>query len=91
MSCTSVQVVEHCVCEVLFLHIKFIIVFQGNLCGSLSSLKAHELGAEVIKDAVERSKVSVDDVDEVILGQVLTAGIFFEIFDRFQYRTVKYE
>ena len=48
----------------------------GNICGSLSSLKAHELGAVVIKEALERSKSSPADVSEVILGQVLTAGSF---------------
>jgi acetyl-CoA C-acetyltransferase len=35
---------------------------------------AHELGATAIKAALERAGVAADDVDEVILGQVLTAG-----------------
>ena len=46
----------------------------GVINGSLSSLKGHELGTVVIKEALERSKCSPGDVSEVILGQVLTAG-----------------
>lgn len=46
----------------------------GNLNGSLSSLKAHELGALVIKTALARSSVSPADVSEVVMGQVLQAG-----------------
>ena len=46
----------------------------GNLGGGLSSLEAHELGAHVIKPVLEETNVSPADVDEVILGQVLTAG-----------------
>lgn len=46
----------------------------GKLNGSLSSMKAHQLGAVVIKEVVSRAKVHVDDVDEVIFGQVLAAG-----------------
>ena len=48
----------------------------GNLNGSLSSLKAHELGAIVIRDVLTRSKVPASDVAEVIMGQVCTAGIY---------------
>lgn len=46
----------------------------GSLNGSLSSLAAHELGAQVIKEALKRGNVQPDAVSEVILGQVLTAG-----------------
>ena len=46
----------------------------GNLGGALSSLKGHELGARVIEAVLEQSGVDANDVDEVILGQVLTAG-----------------
>jgi acetyl-CoA C-acetyltransferase len=46
----------------------------GSFNGALSSLSAHELGAIAIKAALERAKVSPDEVDEVILGQVLQAG-----------------
>ena len=46
----------------------------GSFNGALSSLPAHELGRIAILAAVERAGISVDDVDEVILGQVLQAG-----------------
>ncbi|MGO7580822.1 acetyl-CoA C-acetyltransferase, partial [Rhizobium ruizarguesonis] len=35
---------------------------------------AHELGAAVVKGALERAGVDPGEVDEVILGQVLSAG-----------------
>ena len=46
----------------------------GSFSGSLSSLQAHDLGKTVIEDALKKSSVQPDEVDEVILGQVLTAG-----------------
>ena len=46
----------------------------GSFLGSLSTLPAHELGARVIEAALARANVAPDEVDEVILGQVLTAG-----------------
>ncbi|MCP3687932.1 MAG: acetyl-CoA C-acetyltransferase [Gammaproteobacteria bacterium] len=46
----------------------------GAFGGSLSSLPAIKMGAVVIKALLERSGVAADQVDEVILGQVLTAG-----------------
>ncbi|MEY9800264.1 acetyl-CoA acetyltransferase family protein [Bradyrhizobium ottawaense] len=46
----------------------------GSFNGALGSLTAHELGAVAIKGALERAKVSPEDVDEVILGQVLSGG-----------------
>ena len=46
----------------------------GSFGGALSALAAHELGAIAIKEAVSRAKISANDVDEVILGQILTAG-----------------
>lgn len=47
----------------------------GNFGGGLKTLSAHQLGATVIKEALNDSKVGADDVDEVIMGQVLTAGV----------------
>lgn len=47
----------------------------GTLGGSLASVPAHELGSNVIKAVLEDSKVSANDVDDVIMGQVLTAGV----------------
>ncbi len=46
----------------------------GNLGGSLSTLAAHELGAHIIRSVLADSSVNVSDIDEVIIGQVLTAG-----------------
>ena len=46
----------------------------GSFGGAFGSVPAHELGATAIKAALERAQVSPDDVDEVIFGQVLTAG-----------------
>jgi acetyl-CoA C-acetyltransferase len=46
----------------------------GSLNGALSSLPAHALGAEVIRSAIERSKIAPGDVSEVVMGQVLAAG-----------------
>lgn len=47
----------------------------GSLGGSLSTIPAHELGKIVIEKILEEAGVKADEVDEVILGQVLTAGV----------------
>jgi len=46
----------------------------GAFGGALSSLSASHMGALVIKALLERNSLAADQVDEVILGQVLTAG-----------------
>ncbi len=46
----------------------------GSFGGSLSSIPAHKLGAEVIASILKKTGVNKDQIDEVILGQVLTAG-----------------
>jgi acetyl-CoA C-acetyltransferase len=46
----------------------------GSFNGVLSSVAAHELGAVAIKAALERAGVAPGEVDEVILGQILSAG-----------------
>ncbi len=46
----------------------------GGFMGDLRSLAAHELGACAIRAAVERAGVKPDEVDEVIMGNVLSAG-----------------
>ena len=46
----------------------------GAFNGAFANTPAHELGAEAVKAALARAKVEPEDVDEVILGQVLTAG-----------------
>ncbi|KAF6737535.1 Acetyl-CoA acetyltransferase, cytosolic [Oryzias melastigma] len=46
----------------------------GCLSGALSTLSASDLCSEVIKDVLKRAGVKPEDVSEVVLGQVLTAG-----------------
>jgi acetyl-CoA C-acetyltransferase len=46
----------------------------GSFGGSLSSLPATALGVTVLKALLERTGIAPDQIDEVILGQVLTAG-----------------
>uniref|UniRef100_A0A0K8U9W5 Acetyl-CoA acetyltransferase n=1 Tax=Bactrocera latifrons TaxID=174628 RepID=A0A0K8U9W5_BACLA len=46
----------------------------GSFNGSLSKLKASELGSVVIKEVLKRANVNSSDVDEVVIGQSLTAG-----------------
>jgi acetyl-CoA C-acetyltransferase len=46
----------------------------GKFRGSLSSLAATDLGAVVVREAVARSGVESQEIDEVILGNVLSAG-----------------
>ena len=47
----------------------------GKLLGGLSPLPAPRLGALVVREAVARAEVPAEAVDEVILGNVLTAGV----------------
>ena len=46
----------------------------GSFNGAFGNTPAHDLGAAVIKGVMERAKIDGAEVDEVILGQVLTAG-----------------
>ncbi len=46
----------------------------GAFNGAFAATPAHELGAAAIKAAMARAKVEGGDVDEVILGQILSAG-----------------
>ena len=46
----------------------------GAYKGSLKELSADKLGSIVIREILRKSKLDKDDVDEVIMGQVLTAG-----------------
>ncbi|MCA3611095.1 MAG: acetyl-CoA C-acetyltransferase [Methylobacterium sp.] len=46
----------------------------GAFSGAFADVAAHELGATAIKGALERAGVSPSEVDEVIMGQVLTAN-----------------
>jgi acetyl-CoA C-acetyltransferase len=46
----------------------------GKFGGSLAKVSAPDLGAIVIKEAIARAKLTPDQIGEVIMGQVLTAG-----------------
>jgi acetyl-CoA C-acetyltransferase len=46
----------------------------GKFLGGLSPLSAPELGAIAIREAVKRSRVSLDDIQEVIMGHVIQGG-----------------
>ncbi|WP_171248468.1 thiolase family protein [Acinetobacter sp. YZS-X1-1] len=48
---------------------------MGGFQGSLSSCTAPDLGAVVIKEAVTRAGLAANDIDEVIMGCVLPAGL----------------
>jgi len=47
----------------------------GSFQGTLSSLSAPKLGAIAIKEAILRAQLNSQDIDEVIMGEVLTAGV----------------
>ncbi|GAB6152036.1 acetyl-CoA C-acetyltransferase [Desulfosporosinus burensis] len=47
----------------------------GSFCGTLGQIPAAELGALVLKEAILRAGITADQVDEVILGNVLQAGL----------------
>src|SRR3954468_20114167 len=47
----------------------------GKFLGGLSSLSAPDLGAAAIRAAVERAKVPLEDIDEVIMGNVIQGGV----------------
>jgi acetyl-CoA C-acetyltransferase len=46
----------------------------GKFGGSLAKVSATDLGAIAIKEAIARAKLSTEQIGEVIMGQVLTAG-----------------
>ena len=46
----------------------------GDIGGTLKNVPAYKLGSTAIKSAIEKSKLKSTDVDEVIMGQVLTGG-----------------
>ncbi len=48
---------------------------SGAFLGSLSGFTAPQLGAVVIKEAIKRSGIAVDKIDEVLMGNVVSAGI----------------
>ena len=46
----------------------------GAYKGSLKDLSADKLGSIVIREILRKTKINKDEIDEVIMGQVLTAG-----------------
>tara|TARA_B100000902_G_scaffold367352_1_gene389886 strand:- start:1050 stop:2225 length:1176 start_codon:yes stop_codon:yes gene_type:complete len=46
----------------------------GSFKGSLKNMRSDQLGSIVIKEVLNKSKFDVNEIDEVIMGQVLTAG-----------------
>ena len=46
----------------------------GSYKGSLKNMRADQLGSIVINDVLKKSKFNKEEIDEVIMGQVLTAG-----------------
>lgn len=51
------------------------IFYLGSFNGALSTLHAHELASVVIKELLERTQIDPKEISEVILGQVLAAGM----------------
>ena len=47
----------------------------GSLGKSLKNIQSSDLGASVIKGLLDKSKINKSEIDEVIIGQVLTAGL----------------
>lgn len=47
----------------------------GSFGGVLSNIEAPKLASEVIKELLKRTKISGDDVDEIIMGEVLSGGV----------------
>ena len=47
----------------------------GSFLGTLKNFNAPDLGGFAIKEAVKRARISGEDVDEVIIGNVVSAGI----------------
>lgn len=48
---------------------------MGNFNGALAGVSAADLGGLVIKEAVKRAGITPEQVDEVIMGSVLQAGL----------------
>ena len=46
----------------------------GSYRGSLKNMRSDQLGSVVINEVLKKSKIVNDEIDEVIMGQVLTAG-----------------
>ncbi len=47
----------------------------GKFAGMLKEFSAPQLGAIVVKEAVKRAGINVDEINEVIIGNVISAGL----------------
>tara|TARA_B100000700_G_C15006103_1_gene838592 strand:- start:833 stop:1996 length:1164 start_codon:yes stop_codon:yes gene_type:complete len=47
----------------------------GSFNGSLKNMQAHDIGSIVIKETIKKSNLKFNDIDDLIMGQVLTAGV----------------
>lgn len=47
----------------------------GSLCGALGTVSAPELGAAAIRAAIERAGLAADQIDQVLMGNVVSAGV----------------
>ena len=46
----------------------------GTYKGSLKNMRSDQLGSIVIKEVLKKSNFTKDEIDEIIMGQVLTSG-----------------
>ena len=68
---TNIPIYHFTSCPFFIFHcLHHILWISGILNGSLSSLKAHELGSAAITGALIRSNVRPEEVSDVIMGQV---------------------
>ena len=56
----------------------------GSMGGSLSTTPAAELGAVVIKEALNRAGVAPEQVDHVYMGCVIQAGLYKCMYSEYQ-------
>ena len=49
----------------------------GQFLGSLSEIPASELGSICAKETIRRSKIPIENIDEVILGRVHNIGFIY--------------
>ena len=47
----------------------------GTFNGSLKSMHAHDLGSIVVKENIKKSKLKSNEIEEIIMGQVLTSAV----------------
>ena len=47
----------------------------GTFNGSLKNLQGHDLGSTVVKEAMKKSMLNSNEIDELIMGQVLISAV----------------